>query len=181
MEQQNYTGKVIQVIGSVLDIEFPRDQMPLQNMAVKIQRDHPDDHGRMHLTAEVQQHLGDNVVRCIALMSTDGIRRGNPALNTGMPITVPVGRENLGRIFNVFGDPIDDAPPPETTRFAPIHRAPPALQEQETDTQILETGIKVIDLLAPYPRGGKIGLFGGAGVGKTVLIMELIHNIATEH
>ncbi len=181
MDQPNATGQVVQVIGSVVDVEFARDMLPLQNMAIKIKRDQPDDHGRMELVAEVQQHLGDNVARCIAMASTDGLRRGNAAVNTGMPITVPVGRENLGRIFNVFGETVDGAPPPASTRFAPIHRNAPALHEQETRTQILETGIKVIDLLAPYPRGGKIGLFGGAGVGKTVLIMELIHNIATEH
>ncbi len=181
MDTPKATGKVVQVIGSVVDVEFPGGQLPLQNMAVKIQRDQPDDYGRRELVAEVQQHLGDNVARCIAMASTDGLRRGNLAVNTGMPITVPVGRENLGRIFNVFGETVDGGPPPASIRFAPIHRNAPALHEQETRSQILETGIKVIDLLAPYPRGGKIGLFGGAGVGKTVLIMELIHNIATEH
>ncbi|MGI6087675.1 MAG: F0F1 ATP synthase subunit beta [Kiritimatiellia bacterium] len=181
MDNPKVIGKVVQVIGSVVDVEFPSGQLPLQNMAVKIARDVPDDYGRQELVAEVQQHLGDNVVRCIAMASTDGLRRGNSVVNTGMPITVPVGSENLGRIFNVFGETVDGGPPPASTRFEPIHRHAPALHEQETRSQVLETGIKVIDLLVPYPRGGKIGLFGGAGVGKTVLIMELIHNIATEH
>ncbi len=151
------------------------------NMALRIKRDIPDDQGRMEVIAEVQQHLGDNVVRCISLSPTDGLRRGNEAHNTCRAITVPVGRQNLGRMFNVLGEPIDGLGPVTATQFLPIHRAPPSLQDQEPKAQILETGIKVVDLLTPYSRGGKIGLFGGAGVGKTVLIMELIHNIATEH
>ena len=181
MNNENSQGKVIQIIGSVVDVEFPPNQLPLINIALRIKRDIPDDQGRMEVIAEVQQHMGNNVVRCIALSPTDGLRRGNTAVNTLQAITVPVGRQNLGRMFNVLGEPIDGLGPIVATQFAPIHRIPPSLQEQEPKTQILETGIKVVDLLAPYSRGGKIGLFGGAGVGKTVLIMELIHNIATEH
>ncbi|MDD5677549.1 MAG: F0F1 ATP synthase subunit beta [Kiritimatiellae bacterium] len=181
MNNENATGKVVQIIGSVVDVEFPPNNLPSINMALRIKRDIPDDQGRMEVIAEVQQHMGNNVMRCIALSPTDGLRRGNEAVNTRQPITVPVGRQNLGRMFNVLGEPIDGLGPVTSTQFAPIHRAPPSLQEQEPKTQILETGIKVVDLLAPYSRGGKIGLFGGAGVGKTVLIMELIHNIATEH
>ncbi|MBI2438187.1 MAG: F0F1 ATP synthase subunit beta [Lentisphaerae bacterium] len=177
----NSKGSVIQVIGNVVDVQFPAGSLPLINIALLIKRDIPDDQGRMEVVAEVQQHLGDNIVRCIGLSPTDGLRRGNEALNTGKPITVPVGRQNLGRMFNVLGEPIDGLGPVAATQFAPIHRPSPSLQEQEPKTQILETGIKVVDLLAPYARGGKIGLFGGAGVGKTVIIMELIHNIATEH
>ncbi|MBU0714422.1 MAG: F0F1 ATP synthase subunit beta [Verrucomicrobia bacterium] len=181
MNNENSKGNVIQIIGSVIDVEFAPGHLPLIDMALRIKRDIPDDQGRMEIIAEVQQHLGDNVVRCIALSPTDGLRRGNEAINTQLPITVPVGHQNLGRMFNVLGEPIDGLGPVPATQFLPIHRAPPSLQEQEPKTQILETGIKVVDLLAPYSRGGKIGLFGGAGVGKTVLIMELIHNIATEH
>jgi len=181
VNNENSQGKVIQIIGSVIDVEFPPGQLPQIDIALRIKRDVPDDQGRMEVVAEVQQHLGDNVVRCISLSPTDGLRRGNEAINTQQPITVPVGRQNLGRMFNVLGEPIDGLGPVAATQFLPIHRAPPALQDQEPKTQILETGIKVVDLLAPYSRGGKIGLFGGAGVGKTVLIMELIHNIATEH
>jgi len=181
VNNENSQGKVIQIIGSVVDVEFPPNQLPLINIALRIKRDIPDDQGRMEVIAEVQQHMGNNVVRCIALSPTDGLRRGNTAVNTLQAITVPVGRQNLGRMFNVLGEPIDGLGPIVATQFAPIHRIPPSLQEQEPKTQILETGIKVVDLLAPYSRGGKIGLFGGAGVGKTVLIMELIHNIATEH
>ncbi|MFA5042449.1 MAG: F0F1 ATP synthase subunit beta [Kiritimatiellia bacterium] len=181
MNNENSMGKVIQIIGSVVDVEFPSGHLPLIDVALRIKRDIPDDQGRMEVIAEVQQHLGDNVVRCISLSPTDGLRRGNEAIDTCRPITVPVGRQNLGRMFNVLGEPIDGLGPVSATQFLPIHRAPPSLQEQEPKAQILETGIKVVDLLAPYSRGGKIGLFGGAGVGKTVLIMELIHNIATEH
>jgi len=181
VNNDNATGKVIQIIGSVVDVEFPPNYLPSINMALRIKRDIPDDQGRMEVIAEVQQHMGNNVMRCIALSPTDGLRRGNETINTHQPITVPVGRQNLGRMFNVLGEPIDGLGPVAATQFAPIHRTPPSLQEQEPKTQILETGIKVVDLLAPYSRGGKIGLFGGAGVGKTVLIMELIHNIATEH
>jgi len=181
VNNENLQGNVIQIIGCVIDVEFAPGHLPLIDMALRIKRDIPDDQGRMEIIAEVQQHLGDNVVRCIALSPTDGLRRGNEAINTQLSITVPVGRQNLGRMFNVLGEPIDGLGPVNATQFLPIHRAPPSLQDQEPKTQILETGIKVVDLLAPYSRGGKIGLFGGAGVGKTVLIMELIHNIATEH
>jgi F-type H+/Na+-transporting ATPase subunit beta len=181
VNNENSIGKVIQIIGSVVDVEFPPGHLPLINVALRIKRDIPDDQGRMEVVAEVQQHLGDNVVRCVALSPTDGLRRDAEALNTRESIMVPVGRQNLGRIFNVLGETIDGLGEVKATQFAPIHRAPPTLQDQEPKTQILETGIKVVDLLAPYSRGGKIGLFGGAGVGKTVLIMELIHNIATEH
>ncbi len=181
MNNENLTGNVIQIVGSVIDVEFAPGHLPLIDMALRIKRDIPDDQGRMEVIAEVQQHLGDNIVRCITLSPTDGLRRGNEVINTQLPITVPVGHQNLGRMFNVLGEPIDGLGPVPATQFLPIHRAPPSLQDQEPRTQILETGIKVVDLLAPYSRGGKIGLFGGAGVGKTVLIMELIHNIATEH
>lgn len=181
MNNENSTGNVIQIVGSVIDVEFAPGHLPLIDMALRIKRDIPDDQGRMEVVAEVQQHLGDNIVRCITLSPTDGLRRGNEVINTQLPITVPVGHQNLGRMFNVLGEPIDGLGPVPATQFLPIHRAPPSLQDQEPRTQILETGIKVVDLLAPYSRGGKIGLFGGAGVGKTVLIMELIHNIATEH
>ena len=181
MNNENLTGNVIQIVGSVIDVEFAPGHLPLIDMALRIKRDIPDDQGRMEVIAEVQQHLGDNIVRCITLSPTDGLRRGNEVINTQLPITVPVGHQNLGRMFNVLGEPIDGLGPVPATQFLPIHRAPPSLQDQEPRTQILETGIKVVDLLAPYSRGGKIGLFGGAGVGKTVLIMALIHNIATEH
>lgn len=174
------SGQVRQVIGPVVDIEFPQDQLPAVNNAVKIA-------GKtakytINLTVEVMQHLGDNVVRCVAMSSTDGLVRGMTADDTGAPITVPVGQGTLGRIFNVLGETVDNnAEPVVASDYWPIHRPAPAFVEQETATEILETGIKVVDLIAPYARGGKIGLFGGAGVGKTVLIMELIRNIATEH
>ena len=176
-----YQGRVAQVIGNVVDVVFPAGELPQINMAVHIRRDQPDDQGRVEVVAEVQQHLGDDTVRCIALSSTDGLRRGNETLNTRMAITVPVGASNLGRVFNVLGEPIDGLGPVKADKFDSIHKAPPSLQEQEPKARMLETGIKVIDLLVPYSRGGKIGLFGGAGVGKTVLIEELIHNIAVEH
>ncbi|MBI3986602.1 MAG: F0F1 ATP synthase subunit beta, partial [Lentisphaerae bacterium] len=181
MNTDNSTGTVVQIIGGVVDVEFPPQHLPRIYSALKIQRDTPGDYGKMEIVAEVQQHLGENAVRCIAMSSTDGLRRGNLAVDTQAPISVPVGRQNLGRLINVLGEPVDSLGEIKALAHAPIHHAPPSLQDQETRTQILETGIKVIDLLAPYPRGGKIGLFGGAGVGKTVLIMELIHNIATEH
>ena len=168
-------GSVVQVIGPVLDIRFDDGQLPALLNAVTIPRPEGD------LTVEVAQHIGDNVVRCIAMSSTDGLVRGAKAIDTGGPITVPVGEECLGRIFNLLGQPVDDQPAPETTERWPIHRQPPDYDEQENSTEILETGIKVVDLIAPYAKGGKIGLFGGAGVGKTVLIQELIHNIAVEH
>ena len=171
----NVNGTVVQIMGPVLDIRFPEDNLPelLQAISVK--------NGEQTIIAEVAQHIGDNVVRCIAMSSTDGLARGAEAENTGAAITVPVGEECLGRVFNLLGQPIDGGAEPQTEERWPIHRAAPSYEEQETSTEILETGIKVIDLICPYAKGGKIGLFGGAGVGKTVLIQELIYNIATEH
>ena len=170
-----YEGTVVQVIGPVLDIKFPDGQLPSLLNAIRVEN------GGKSLIVEVSQHIGDNVVRCIAMSSTDGLVRGAKAVDTGGPISVPVGRECLGRIFNLLGEPVDNLPAPETAERWPIHRQPPAYDEQESTTEILETGIKVVDLIAPYAKGGKIGLFGGAGVGKTVLIMELINNVAKEH
>ena len=170
------TGKITQIIGAVLDIKFASGNLPEINEAIKIQRN-----GGGTLVVEVSQHLGDDTVRCIAMGPTDGLVRGMDAEATGAPITVPVGENTLGRIFNVLGEPIDNKPAPEVTTFEPIHRPAPSFSEQATEAEILETGIKVVDLLCPYQKGGKIGLFGGAGVGKTVLIQELIRNIATEH
>ncbi|QJW44828.1 F0F1 ATP synthase subunit beta [bacterium BFN5] len=173
-------GKVVQVIGPVVDIEFPPEQLPAIYNAIKIEGQSGDLH--IDLTVEAMQHLGDNNVRCVAMSSTDGLTRGMQATDTGSPIKVPVGKETLGRIFNVLGNTVDNDPTPvQGEDHWPIHRPAPSFEEQETSTEILETGIKVVDLIAPYSRGGKIGLFGGAGVGKTVLIMELIRNIATEH
>ena len=169
------TGRVAQVIGPVLDIRFDSGDLPNLLNAIEIEYE-----GRV-ITAEVAQHVGDNVVRCIAMNSTDGLRRGLEAVDTGAPISVPVGEKCLGRMFNLLGDPIDGFAAPEGAPEWPIHRPAPAYDEQEGTTEILETGIKVVDLIAPYAKGGKIGLFGGAGVGKTVLIMELINNIAKEH
>ena len=169
-------GKITQVISAVLDIKFPDGKLPDILNAITIDRGNGET-----LTAEVSQHLGDDTVRCIAMGSTDGLIRGMEAVDTGAPISVPVGEKTLGRIFNVLGEAIDNKPAPEGVEYMPIHRKAPAFEEQSTQTEILETGIKVIDLLAPYSKGGKIGLFGGAGVGKTVLIQELIRNIATEH
>jgi F-type H+-transporting ATPase subunit beta len=173
-------GVVKQVMGPVVDVEFPGGNLPdilsaltLTNPSIDATAD--------NLTLEVAQHLGENVVRAIAMDSTDGLRRGQEVKDTGGPISVPVGREVLGRIFNVLGKPVDQLGPHSATKFLPIHRAPPAFTEQSTAVEMLETGIKVIDLIAPYARGGKIGLFGGAGVGKTVLIMELINNVAKGH
>ena len=168
-------GRIHQVIGPVIDIKFNEDEMPELMNAVEIYLD-----GRRIVT-EVAQHLGDDVARCVALSSTDGLRRGMEATDTGGPISIHVGKEVLGRMFNVIGEPIDDMPALETELTASIHRAAPPFEEQDTSAQIFETGIKVIDLIAPYTRGGKVGLFGGAGVGKTVLIQELINNIAKEH
>ena len=167
------SGKVVEVIGAVVDVEFPRDAIPGIYDALKVE-------GGV-LTLEVQQQLGDGVVRAIALGSTDGLRRGLTAENTGAPITVPVGQGTLGRIMNVLGEPIDEAGQIETQDYAPIHRAPPTYADQAAAVEILETGIKVIDLIMPIAKGGKVGLFGGAGVGKTVTLMELIRNIAIEH
>ena len=175
MAAQNQ-GKITQVIGAVLDMRFAEGELPEINDAVEIIR---TDGSR--LVAEVAQHLGDDIVRCIAMGPTDGLVRGMSVTATGGPISVPVGEATLGRIFNVLGDPIDNKPAPEGVKRMPIHRKAPTFAEQATDTEILETGIKVVDLLCPYQKGGKIGLFGGAGVGKTVLIQELIRNIATEH
>ncbi len=169
-------GKISQIIGAVIDIKFPEGQLPEIYDAIEI----PKSDGT-RLCVEVSQHMGDDTVKCIAMGSTDGLVRGMEAISTGGPITVPVGENTLGRMFNVLGDPIDGLEAPETEEKLPIHRPAPAFSEQATDTEILETGIKVVDLLCPYQKGGKIGLFGGAGVGKTVLIQELIRNIATEH
>ena len=175
------TGKIVQVVGPVIDIEFPPKGLPAIYNAIKI--DGEVGNGiKIHLTAEVMQHIGENVVRTVAMSSTDGLVRGMDAIDTGAPITIPVGEGTLGRIFNVLGETVDhDDTPVEAADFWPIHRPAPSFDKQSTATQILETGIKVVDLIAPYSLGGKVGLFGGAGVGKTVIIMELIHNIATAH
>ena len=173
-------GKVIQVIGPVLDIEFPPDNLPAIYTAIKIQGQSGDI--KIDVVAEVMQHIGDNTVRAVAMSSTDGITRGMQAIDTGAPISVPVGKGTLGRVFNVLGETIDKDPREVVAEDRwPIHRPAPKFEEQETKTEMFETGIKVVDLIAPYAKGGKIGLFGGAGVGKTVLIMELIHNVATAH
>ena len=174
MTQKN-VGIVVQAIGPVLDIRFPNDAMPQLLNAIEIE------HEGRKLIAEVAQHIGDDVVRCIAMSSTDGLQRGVSATDTGSPITVPVGEACLGRIFNLLGEPVDNGPTPEAEERWPIHRPAPSYEEQESTTEILETGIKVVDLICPYAKGGKIGLFGGAGVGKTVLIMGLINNVAKEH
>lgn len=168
-------GIINQIIGPVIDIKFEEGHMPELLNAILIQD------GDKKIMAEVAQHIGDDVVRCVALSSTDGLVRGMKALDTGAPITVPVGHEVLGRLFNVIGQTIDEKGPVETTKSAPIHKPAPSFEDQNTKSEIYETGIKVIDLIAPYTRGGKVGLFGGAGVGKTVLIQELINNIAKEH
>ena len=169
-------GKITQIIGAVLDIKFTEGKLPTINEAIRITRKDGE-----VLVVEVSQHLGDDVVRCIAMGPTDGLIRGMDAEATGAPISVPVGEHTLGRMFNVLGEPIDNEAPPQDVEYMPIHRKAPSFDEQATSTEMLETGIKVVDLLCPYQKGGKIGLFGGAGVGKTVLIQELIHNIATEH
>jgi F-type H+-transporting ATPase subunit beta len=178
MAGEKNIGKIVQVIGPTVDVEFPSDKLPPILNAIRIQ----DEARQIDITGEVALHVGDNVVRCIAMKSTDGLVRGMDAEDLGEPISVPVGTQSLGRIFNLLGVPIDgkgDVPDPD--KRYPIHRQAPSLEEQATETSQLETGIKVVDLLAPYAKGGKIGLFGGAGVGKTVIIMELIRNIATEH
>jgi F-type H+-transporting ATPase subunit beta len=169
-------GKITQIIGAVLDIKFPAGNLPEINDAIKIPL---KDGGE--LVVEVSQHLGDDTVRCIAMGPTEGLVRGMEAISTGAPISVPVGENTLGRMFNVLGQPIDNKEAPTGVSYEPIHRAAPKFEEQATEAELLETGIKVVDLLCPYQKGGKIGLFGGAGVGKTVLIQELIRNIATEH
>ncbi|MBP7126219.1 F0F1 ATP synthase subunit beta [Myxococcota bacterium] len=179
-EMENGDGIVTQVIGPVVDVRFPPGKLPeiltalrLTNPAIN---DRPD-----NLVLEVAQHIGESTARCISMDSTDGLVRGMPVKNTGKPILVPVGKPTLGRILNVIGEPVDEGAPVEATHFYPIHREPPSFLDQDVTIRPLETGIKVIDLLEPYPRGGKVGLFGGAGVGKTVIIMELIHNIAIHH
>ena len=169
------TGTVVQIMGPVLDIRFDDGQLPQLLSAIEVKN------GESTLIAEVAQHIGDNVVRCIAMSSTDGLKRGTEATDTGSAITVPVGEGCLGRVFNLLGQPIDEAGPVQSQERWPIHRSAPAYEDQQPATEILETGIKVIDLICPYAKGGKIGLFGGAGVGKTVLIQELIYNIATAH
>ena len=171
----NTKGTVIQIMGPVLDIRFADGELPQLLSAINVPN------GEATIVAEVAQHIGDNVVRCIAMSSTDGLQRGAEAIDTGAPITVPVGEECLGRVFNLLGQPIDNKPAVAGAESWPIHRPAPAYDEQESATEILETGIKVVDLICPYAKGGKIGLFGGAGVGKTVLIQELIYNIATAH
>ena len=169
-------GKIVRAVGPVVDIAFNADFLPALNTAIQI-----DNQGES-LTVEVAQHIGDDIVRCIAMGPTDGLIRGLDAIDTGAPISVPVGNETLGRMFNVLGNPIDGKEPLDSSVMAmPIHRSAPTYAQQRTETEILETGIKVIDLICPYIKGGKIGLFGGAGVGKTVLIQELINNIATQH
>ncbi len=168
-------GTVVQIMGPVMDVRFENGNLPALLNAIEVYN------GETKLTAEVAQHIGDDVVRCVAMSSTDGLQRGIEAIDTGKPISVPVGEECLGRMFNLLGRPIDNMPAPVTVERWPIHRAAPSYDEQESTTEILETGIKVVDLICPYAKGGKIGLFGGAGVGKTVLIQELIYNIATEH
>ncbi len=173
------TGRIVQIIGPVLDIEFLPEEIPDINTAVTVKYQAGND--TRTVVSEVMHQLGNNQVRCVALSSTDGLIRGMEALSDNKPITVPVGREVLGRIFNVVGEIVDDGPAVKASHSLPIHRKAPSYEEQATVQQMLETGIKVVDLLAPYPKGGKVGLFGGAGVGKTVIIMELIHNIATQH
>ena len=170
-----HKGIVTQIIGPVLDIRFAEGELPELRNAITIQ------HREQVITAEVAQHIGDNVVRCIAMNSTDGLVRGTDAVDTGESIRVPVGDQCLGRVFNLLGEPVDNKPAPTPEAYWPIHRPAPSYEEQQSTTEILETGIKVVDLICPYAKGGKIGLFGGAGVGKTVLIQELIYNIATEH
>ena len=169
------TGTVVQIMGPVLDIRFADGKLPQLLSAIDVPMQ-----DRV-IVAEVAQHIGDNVARCIAMSSTDGLSRGAEAIDTGAPISVPVGDETLGRVFNLLGQPIDEKDAPSTKERWPIHRPAPAYADQQPATELLETGIKVIDLICPYAKGGKIGLFGGAGVGKTVLIQELIYNIATAH
>lgn len=178
---RGHVGRVVQVMGPVVDIRFPDKELPAIYNAIEIDARASKDI-QVHLTAEVVQHIGDDVVRTVAMSSTDGLTRNMEAVDTGKPITVPVGKGCLGRVFNVLGETVDDDPTPvQAADHWPIHRPAPDLADQSTETKIMETGIKVVDLIAPYSLGGKIGLFGGAGVGKTVLIMELIHNVATNH
>jgi len=175
------TGQIVQVIGPVVDVEFPIGKLPNIFNALQIKLKEASEKAPTQLVLEVAQHLGENRVRAIAMSSTDGLVRGMEVVDTGAPISVPVGSQVLGRIINVLGEPIDQMGPVETQKTYPIHRPAPSYEDQQTSTEIFETGIKVVDLLEPYSRGGKTGLFGGAGVGKTVIIMELIHNCATEH
>jgi F-type H+-transporting ATPase subunit beta len=168
-------GRVVQIIGTVVDIEFPPDALPALNNAIEI----PIDGDKIIL--ETQQHVGNNWVRCLSMSPTDGLARGTEAIDTGAPIAVPVGRSTLGRLFNILGEPLDNLGPVKAEEQWPIHRPAPSFREQETSTEMLETGLKVVDLITPFTKGGKVGAFGGAGVGKTVVIMELIRNIATEH
>ncbi len=172
---EQHMGVVSQVMGPVIDVRFDEGGLPAINSALTVPV------GERTLTVEVAQHIGDNTVRCVAMASTDGLKRGAPVTDTGAPISVPVGKATLGRIFNVLGEPVDEQPDPDAAERWNIHRPAPSYDELSTSTEILETGIKVVDLICPYSKGGKIGLFGGAGVGKTVLIMELINNIATQH
>lgn len=176
-------GKVVQVIGPIIDAEFSEGKLPEIYNALRIQGEYSiaGEKREINLTAEVATHIGDNTVRCVAMSATDGISRGMPVMDTGAPIMVPVGEETLGRVLNVLGEPVDYMGPVETKKKSPIRRSPPSFEEQAIKTEMFETGIKVLDLLCPYSKGGKIGLFGGAGVGKTVVIMELIRNIAQEH
>jgi F-type H+-transporting ATPase subunit beta len=176
IRERTATGRVVQVLGGVVDVEFPPDQLPEIYEAVDVPRENKE-----KLVLEVQRHLGNNWVRTIAMDSTDGLPRGVPAYSTGAPIRVPVGPETLGRVFNVLGRPTDGKGPVDAQIFYPIHREAPSFAEQSTRVEVFETGIKVIDLIAPFTRGGKTGIFGGAGVGKTVIIMELIRSIATVH
>ena len=171
----NNIGKIVQVIGPVIDVRFDRGALPNIYNALEIEVEDKK------VVAEVMQYIGNDTVRCISMSATDGLMRGLNAVDTGSPIKVPVGKGVLGRLFNVLGEPVDNLGEVKAEKYLPIHRAAPKLEELKPSTEILETGIKVVDLLAPYSKGGKIGLFGGAGVGKTVLIMELIRNIATEH
>lgn len=168
-------GKIVQIVGAVVDIQFDKDNLPNLLYAIEI------DNNGTKVVVEVAQHIGDDIVRCISMSSTDGLVRGMDAYNTGKTISVPVGKETLSRMFNLLGEPVDNKPAPETKERWEIHRNPPSYEEQAASNEVLETGIKVIDLIAPYLKGGKIGLFGGAGVGKTVLIQELINNVANQH
>lgn len=173
-------GRIVQVIGNVVDVAFEKGKLPPLLNALTVTNPTIDD-TEDNLVIEVAQHLGDNVVRCIAMDTTDGLRRGMPVKDTGAPIMMPVGRETLGRVLNVVGRPVDGLGPVNAKKYYPIHRPAPAFVEQDTTVKVLETGVKVIDLLVPFPRGGKMGMFGGAGVGKTVVMMEMIHNIAMQH
>ncbi len=174
--QAKAKGRVVQVLGPVVDVEFPTNQLPTIHNAIELQTSNGD-----RLVLEVEQHLGNDWVRCVAMGPTEGLRRGVEVIDTGAPIQVPVGEQTLGRIFNVIGEVVDGGPPVETTETYPIHRSPPTLEEQSIEAEVFETGLKVVDLVCPFRRGGKIAVFGGAGVGKTVIIMELIRNAAAEH